>query len=226
MTLSTSHLKLSIGALLRDTALKVALLAQHAEPASMEHLSAECLKLIAIFDQALENRKVADDVRHEAVYAQCGLIDEMVMSHLPENVKLKWHASPLHFALFQHRDAGERIYERLAARMTQISPNLVMLECYSTILHLGFSGRYKQTGEKERIALMTGLDAQIETLRATHLHEQATSIDAVEKKGFFEMGGLLLPTLSPWILASITAVVTLLLYFLLGETLEELLAHW
>lgn len=226
MTLSTSHLKLSIGALLRDTALKVALLAQHAEPASMEHLSAECLKLIAIFDHALEHRKVADDVRHEAVYAQCGLIDEMVMSHLPENVKLKWRASPLHFALFQHRDAGERIYERLAARMAQISPNLAMLECYSAILHLGFSGRYKQADEKERTALMTQLDAQIDTLRSTHSHAQPASNDAGDKKKFFEIGGLLLPTLSPWVLAGITAFVTLLFYFLVGETLEEILTHW
>lgn len=226
MKSSTSHLALSISALLRDTALKIVLLAQHAEPTSVEHLTTECLKLIATFDHALEHRNVADDVRHEAVYAQCGLIDELVMRNLPENVKLGWAASPLHFALFQHRDAGERIYESLASRMGQITPNLALLECYSVILHLGFNGRYKQTDDKERIALMTRLDAQIETLLSTHRRDQYININADEKKHVYQGVGLLSSTMSPWALAGITAVATLLLYFLMGQSLDELLTHW
>lgn len=219
MTLVSSHLTLSMRALLRATTLKVSLLAQHAMPDSIELLGAECLKLVAEFDRALEHRGVADDIRHEAVYAQCALIDETVTCHLSENTKLKWFDSPLHFALFQYRDAGERIVESLKARMSETPPDLDMLECYSIILNLGFKGRYMNINDKERIALITALNKQIDTLRSTQNHPLILDPSGRRRfECFYQV--------SPWVLAGLTIVATLLLYLLMGATLDHLLTHW
>ena len=219
MTPFTTHLTLSIRALLRATSLKASLLAQHATVDSIKLLSADCLELIAKFDHALEHSGVADDIRHEAVYAQCALIDETVMCHVSENVRLKWCGSPLHFALFQHRNAGERIYESLKARMSEIPPNLDMLECYSTTLNLGFKGHYMNTNDIERLALIKVLDMQIAKLRST---KPPTPTNNTSSRKRFEC----LYHVSPWALAGFTIVTTLLLYLLLGASLDQLLTHW
>ncbi len=217
MTSHSSYPTPSIRALLRDTALQVSLLAQKAAPDAIDLLRADCIKLIAAFDAALEQRQVAADVKQDAVYAQCGLLDETVLRHLPDSAKSTWDANPLQVERFQNHDAGERVFERITARMRETPPNVELLECYSTILGLGFRGRYARAGEEERTALITALDAQIATLRP--MPEQSLIIDA---SGNSRLDWL--TRLSPGAVATIATTATLLLYLLLNQSLDLQLA--
>ncbi|WP_246541329.1 DotU family type IV/VI secretion system protein [Collimonas antrihumi] len=215
---STATSAVSIRALLRDTALEVSLLAQRATPDSIEVLREDCQQLVASFEEVLGRQQVAIDVKQDALYAQCGLLDEMVLRHLPVEKKSEWDAEPLQVERFQNHDAGERIYERIAARMRETPPNLELLECYSTILGLGFKGRYARTGNDERTALMAALDAQIAKLRP--MSDQRLIIDTSRTRPLDW-----LYRLSPWALAGFAAVATLLLYLLLGQSLDLQLSH-
>ncbi|AIY41477.1 putative membrane protein [Collimonas arenae] len=219
MTSLTFNSPLPIRALLRDTALEVSLLAQKATPNTITELRRDCLQLVTALDDALEQRKVAIDVKQDVIYAQCGLLDETVLRYLPETSRQEWDAEPLQVERFQNHDAGERIYERIQARMRETPPNVELLQCYSTVLGLGFKGRYVRTGDKERTALMADLDAQLNRLQRQPEH--SLIVDASHGNRLFDW----LYRLSPWALAGLTAVAALLLYFILGQSLDLQLSH-
>lgn len=208
----------SIRALFRDTALQVALLAQNAIPDAIDVLRKDCSLLVVAFHGALELHKVAPDVIHDAVYAQCGLLDETVLRHLPDEQKSVWDANPLQVERFQNHDAGTRIYERIVARMRETPPNLGLLECYSTILGLGFKGRYARDGESIRTDLMAALDTQIAQLNP--MPDQSLIIDNADRKGLIWLNHL-----SPWALPGVTVIAALLLYVLLGRSLDLQLSN-
>ncbi|QRX83118.1 DotU family type IV/VI secretion system protein [Glaciimonas sp. PAMC28666] len=215
---SASKFNISIRALFRDTALQVALLAQNAVPDAIDELRKDCTLLVVAFQDALELNKIAPDVIHDAVYAQCGLLDETVLRHLPDKQKSVWDANPLQVERFQNHDAGTRIYERIVARMRETPPNLGLLECYSTILGLGFKGRYARDGESIRTDLMAALNTQIAQL--SPMSDQSLIIENADRKGL-----IFLYRLSPWALPGVTVVAALLLYVLLGHSLDLQLSH-
>jgi type VI secretion system protein ImpK len=151
--------------LLRDTALLVTTLSQGGDTETVSTLRARCQQLMAAFSDSLERRGVAPDVREDALYAQCGLLDEAVLRHLPAEDKPEWDARPLQVERNGRHDAGDRVFDRLAERMREVPPNVDLLECYSAILGLGFMGRYAREGDARRSALIASLDAQLEQLR-------------------------------------------------------------
>jgi type VI secretion system protein ImpK len=65
--------------LLRDTALLVSMLTQGGNTESVKDLRQQCAERVAAFAEALEQRGFAADVREDAQYAQCGLLDETVL---------------------------------------------------------------------------------------------------------------------------------------------------
>jgi type VI secretion system protein ImpK len=178
--------------LLRDTALVVTTLAQSGQVESVTALRERCKYLMSEFATALERRRLPVDVREDAMYAQCGLLDEAALRNLGAEAKAQWGANPLQVERFGKLDAGERVFERLTQRMLEAPPNADLLECYSAILGLGFMGRYAsptasaparsldtaassqanvtppnvtRTGENARAALIASLDAQLKQLR-------------------------------------------------------------
>ncbi|MFL9926167.1 DotU family type IV/VI secretion system protein [Herbaspirillum lusitanum] len=208
----------SIRALLRDTALQVSLLAQDAKPASVSELRLRCLKLVEAFDKALQERRFSPDVIGDALYAQCGLLDETVLRYLSESEKSEWDATPLQVERFNNHDAGERIYERIAFRMRELPPQLDLLECYSTILGLGFRGRYARTGEQERSAIMRSLDEMIWRLRPRAETSLIVNASGKHRPGDWLRG------ISPWALAASSALAALVLHLILGQALDLQLA--
>ena len=74
-----------IRALLRDTALEVSLLAQGPTDQSAFELRERCQQVVGDFDRALKAGQVPHDVREDAVYAQCGLLDETALRCLADN---------------------------------------------------------------------------------------------------------------------------------------------
>ncbi|WP_241302378.1 DotU family type IV/VI secretion system protein [Burkholderia stabilis] len=217
----------SIRALLRDTALLVTHLSSGGQVDSMEHLGQQCRRLIAQFATALDAQGVAADIRDDAVLAQCGLIDEAALRHLPASDKANWESRPLQVERFGTHDAGTRIYERLEYRLREPAPNIGLLECYATVLGLGFRGRYAarsgpsaeaQDGEAKRQAVIAALVAQIDQARPAARPGFVTdrsNTRLVDR----------LRQLSPWAIAGTACVIAIVVWFAWDRILDAELAQ-
>ncbi|NTY38986.1 DotU family type IV/VI secretion system protein [Burkholderia diffusa] len=212
---------------LRDTALLVTHLSNGGQVDSQENLRQQCVRLIAQFATALDAQGIAADIRDDAVLAQCGLIDEAALRHLPASDKGSWESRPLQVDRFGTHDAGTRIYERLEHRMREPAPNVDLLECYAAVLGLGFRGRYAarsgpqenaNEGEAKRQALIAALVARIDQLRPTSRPGFVTDrshtrlIDRLRR-------------LSPWAIAGTACVVAMFVWFAWDRILDAELAQ-
>ncbi|PTU32890.1 DotU family type IV/VI secretion system protein [Stenotrophobium rhamnosiphilum] len=209
--------KLSVRAMLRDTALEVSLLAQGATTTSVPQLRERCQQLVRDFEKALESRRIPADVREDAVYAQCGLLDEFALTYLPIDKRYEWDSNPLQVERFSNHDAGERIYQRLSARMLEPHANIELLECYSTILGLGFRGRYARAGEPQRAAIVVALNERLASTRVPH---EGFIVDSTRPPRF-----AWLRQLSPWAIAAIACAAAALIWIAWGQSLDEQLAQ-
>ncbi len=109
---------LPLPALFRNTALEISLLAQEPVSIDVAKLRARCKQLVGELAAALAARNVPDDVARDALYMQCGLLDEAVLAHLPPENRPQWGAFPLQVERFNQHDAGEHVFERLACYAT------------------------------------------------------------------------------------------------------------
>lgn len=201
-------------ALLRDTALQVSLLAQGATTDSVPALRQRCLHLVREFDASLEARQIPRDVMEDAVHAQCGLLDEMAMTHLSPDERSQWDAYPLQVERSGNHNAGEEVYERLAVRMRETPPNIELLECYAAILGLGFRGRYaRDENEHERAALIKMLNALISKARPGAQPSFIINTGGGNRFGW-------LRHVSPWAIAGLACVVAALVWFAWGHALD------
>jgi type VI secretion system protein ImpK len=206
-------------ALLRDTALQVSLLAQGATTESVPVLRQRCLHLVHEFDASLEARHVPRDVKEDAIHAQCGLLDEMAMTHLSPDGRSQWDAYPLQVERSGNHNAGEEVYERLAVRMRETPSNIELLECYAAVLGLGFRGRYaRDENEHERAALIKTLNAQISKARPG-----AQPSFIIDSGGGNRFGWL--RHVSPWAIAGFACVVAALVWFAWGHALDTQVAR-
>lgn len=207
----------SIRALLRDTALEVSLLLQDATERSAFDLRERCLRIVDDFDRALQVRQCPLDVLEDAVYAQCGLLDETALRCLPDDERSKWDAHPLQVERFGNHDAGNRVYERIALRLREMPPKVALLECYAAVLGLGFLGHYAHKGEPRRAELAALLNERIQRAGP---QRRSFIIDTVS-------GTRLdwLRRLSPWAIAGIVCVSAALIWFVLGKSLDVQLVN-
>lgn len=208
----------SIRALLRDTALQVSTLNQGGIAQSVPILRKRCLELVAVFAATLEQRGIAADVREDALYAQCGLLDETILRYLPLHQKYQWDAQPLQVERFGKHNAGDYVFERLTERMRETPPNIDLLECYSAVLGLGFTGRYAREGEEKRAALIVALETQIAKLRPAVNHRLIADHGSVRPTDWLHY-------VSPWAIAGTGCVVAVLVYFFWSHALDVQLAH-
>jgi type VI secretion system protein ImpK len=203
--------------LLRDTALFVANLTTGGTAENFDTLRRGCLTMIEQFDAALRHRRYPDDVREDAVMAQCALLDETALHCLSESDKVAWSTQPLQVQKFKQHDAGERVFDRLDFRMRERSPQVDLLECYAAILGLGFLGRYALEGKDKRQALIGELNALIERLRPDG--EPSFIIDQAGRRF-----GDWLHRLSPWAIAGIACVIALVTWLAWHAALDAQLA--
>lgn len=204
-------------ALLRDTAVEVSLLSQDKGEHSAFELRKRCLQIVDDFNHALDTKRFPQDVREDAVYAQCGLLDETALRCLPDDERSQWDAQPLQVERFGNHDAGDRVFERIAVRVREIPPNVALLECYAAVLGLGFLGRYAHEGELQRAELATLLN---ERILGAGPQRRGFVIDTVS-------GTRLdwLRRLSPWTIAGVVCVTAGLIWFVLGQSLDVQLAN-
>ncbi|MGH8779852.1 DotU family type IV/VI secretion system protein [Paraburkholderia sp.] len=219
-----------IRALLRDTALLVTMLSQGSRTESVAALRQRCEQLMSTFSTALEARGIAADVREDALYAQCGLLDEAVLRALPIDDKPEWDAQPLQVERYGKHDAGERVFERLTERMHEAAPNADLLEAYAAILGLGFTGRYASpsanpsgaagthNGRIQRAALIASLDTLLQKLRPAEPRTFVADRRATRLADTFYR-------LSPWAIAAVCCVTAALVYLVWNQALDAQLAH-
>lgn len=222
--------------LLRDTALLVTQLSQGGHTEDAATLRRRCQQLMANFSAALDQRGLATDIREDAAYAQCGLLDEAVLRSLSANNKPIWDAQPLQVERFGMHDLGERIFDRLEWRMREASPNIALLECYSAILGMGFMGRYAREGEAKRSALIVSLNAQLEKMRpeGSPLGGRPEGSPfggrpAAPRPFFADRIGRRLADrfyrLSPWAIAGLACVAAAVIWLIWAQVLDAQLAH-
>ncbi|MFC0573881.1 DotU family type IV/VI secretion system protein [Paraburkholderia solisilvae] len=212
--------------LLRDTALHVTLIATGGTALEFDKLRQSCEQLIDDFAAALHHLGYPEDVREDAQVAQCGLLDETALRHLSGDHRSRWDAQPLQIERTGRHDAGERVFERLEFRMREASPNVDLLECYASILALGFVGRYASAqpnssgtrGEPRRTALIARLNTQLESLRPEQY--QAFVIDRPDRRSTDW-----LYRLSPWAVAGLAGVAAVIVWLAWDATLDAKLAH-
>ncbi len=218
MTTPVSLSPLPLVALLRNTALEVSLLAQGATTVAAPQLRQRCLALIQELDSALEECRVSADVRQDVLYAQCGLLDEAALRHLPEEMRSQWEAKPLQVERFGKHDAGEHVFNRLSERMREAPPNIALLECYATVLGLGFNGRYAREGELRRRAVISALSG---LLAASALKgDDGLIVDAARtrRRDWFYR-------LSPWAVAALACAAGVIMFVVVGQALDLQVAH-
>ncbi|HYS68086.1 MAG TPA: DotU family type IV/VI secretion system protein [Paraburkholderia sp.] len=204
--------------LLRDTALLVTMLVQGGNSESVETLRPRCRQLMNAFSTAMDQRGIAADVRDDALYAQCGLLDETVLRYLPADDKHIWDAQPLQVEHFGKHDAGEHVFERLALRMREEPPNADLLEAYAAILGLGFLGRYARDGEARRVAVMAALAIKLEKLRPAVQRPFVSDHTEPRVGDWFRR-------LSPWAIAGFCCAAAALVYLVWGHALDVQVAH-
>jgi type VI secretion system protein ImpK len=214
----TTDSVLPLSALLRDTALEASLLAEDAVTTDVQKLRARCRQLIDEFASALEARKLSPDVARDALYMQCGLLDETALSHLPPDRRAQWEVQPLQVERFSKYDAGELVFNRLEERMREAPPDIELLECYATVLGLGFKGRFARDGETQRLAIVHALHDRLAKLAPSDNEE--LMVDATRSRALDWISRL-----SPWAIAALTCTAAALIFVLIAQNLDLQASH-
>ncbi|HKT95962.1 MAG TPA: DotU family type IV/VI secretion system protein [Paraburkholderia sp.] len=204
--------------LLRDTALLVTSLTPGGQTPDATGFRARCGQVFDQFSEALERRGYPEDVRHEALVAQCGLLDEVALRHLSEQSRAGWALKPLQVERFDIHDAGERVFDRIEARLREPSANADLLEYYGAILGMGFAGRYARDGEPQLNALIVAIRDRLEKLRP--LADRTFIADGAARRmsdWFYR--------LSPWAITGLLCVIALIVWIACGAMLDLQLAH-
>lgn len=204
--------------LLRDTALLATSLAPGATVAQAQAFRDGCRQLIGNFSDALARRGYPDDVRQEAMVAQCGLLDETALRELGSEARSGWELKPLQVEHFKVHDAGERVIDCIEARLRETSPNADLLECYSAILGMGFKGRYARDGEARRTELITALNTRLQQLRPAAGHPFVADRAGWRMSDWFYR-------LSPWAIAGLASIAAVAVWCVWNVALDAQLAH-
>lgn len=186
--------------LLRDTGLLVTSLGDNGTVHDADKFRGNCRKLIQKFSEALTRHGYPEDVKHEISLAQCGLIDETALRHLPESSRAAWALNPFQVERFKVHDAGEFVINRIEARLRETAPNADLLEGYAAILGMGFKGRYALDGESRLVELMSALNTRLKKLRPRDERTFISDRSGRQLSDWFRR-------LSPWAIAGITCVV-------------------
>ena len=151
----------TIGALLRDTALQVVMLSDGATIPEPSQWRERGIELVLDLQRRMSDAGVDPDIATEISYAQCALLDENALrcaASAGDDARRIWESEPLQVKFFGSYNAGETVYQRIAALLHRPSPDRWLVDAYRTILGLGFLGRYPREDDPERQDVMRALD--------------------------------------------------------------------
>jgi len=204
--------------LLHDTALLVTSLASGGTVQDAAKFRERCRQLVEQFADALAQRGYPEDVQHEALVAQCGLLDEMALRHLSTEARTAWELQPMQVERFSIHDAGRRVIDCIEAHLQEASPDTDLLECYATILGMGFIGRYAREGDAKRPSLIATLNTRLELLRPSVEEPFLT-----DPAGPHPFNGLYRPV--PWLIFALMCLVAVAVWIAGSKALDAQLAQ-
>jgi type VI secretion system protein ImpK len=204
--------------LLRDTALHVTSLAPGGTVKDAAAFRDGCRQLMGNFSDALTRRGYPEDVRQEAMLAQCGLLDETALREFDEQARSGWELKPLQVEHFRLHDAGERVIDCIEARLSEASPNADLLECYSAILGMGFVGRFARDGDAKRAELVAALNTRLQKLRPVVGQSFIADHAGRRLSDWFYR-------LSPWAIAGLACIAAVAVWGVWNVALDAQLTH-
>lgn len=142
---------IDIDALMADTWLTVTLLKQGATTPDGNVLYETCSKQVERVREALDRAGYDEASMAHISYAQCALLDEVVMSRAPgegaeiDAGQMAWRKAPLQARYFGSLHAGEALWDRIAEVLRQPAPDMAVLTCYHRVIALGFHGLYSKS---------------------------------------------------------------------------------
>lgn len=125
----------------------------------------ECVReFLQELDRAATRQSVQADDLHQAKYAFCALVDEIVLTSVPR-LRDEWERKPLQLQFFGEQLAGEHFFARLEELRQQGASRLPALEVFHMCLLLGFQGKYMLEGTEKLTYLTARLGDDIARLR-------------------------------------------------------------
>ncbi|WP_432224249.1 type VI secretion system protein TssL, short form [Enterobacter wuhouensis] len=142
---------IDIDELMAETWLTVTLLQQGATTPDGDVLYEKCSKHVESVREVLDRAGYDEASIEHISYAQCALLDEVVMSRTPsegndiEAGQAAWRKAPLQARYFGSLHAGEALWDRIAEVLRQPAPNMAVLTCFHRVIALGFRGLYSMS---------------------------------------------------------------------------------
>jgi type VI secretion system protein ImpK len=203
---------------LHGTALLVTSLSSGGTVRDAARFRERCRQLVDQLADALARRDCPEDVKREALLAQCGLLDEVALRYLPGEARSAWETHPMQVERFSIYDAGRRVIDSVEARLHESSPDVELLEYYTAILGMGFMGRTVREGDARRVALIAALDTRLQALRAD-----------VDQPFLTDTAGLRISSglrrLAPWLLVAVACIVAVGVWMAGSRVLDTQLAQ-
>lgn len=137
MTLDSSGAALR--ASLQETVLHIALLAQGASMPEVHAWRARCIGLVERLQQAMRDDGRASDVVRDVGIAQCMLLDEVTLRHLPAVRRDEWLRETLLFRFHRAHSGVARPGAQIDALLNGAGSEAPLLNMYTALLGLGSS---------------------------------------------------------------------------------------
>jgi len=158
-----------------ETWLTVAMLKHAAIIPDGKALYRNCLAQVEKIRDTLKAASVDEESIGHISYAQCALLDEMVLSRKPgessssddtAGAQREWRAVPLQAHFFGSLRAGEALWDRIAEVLRQPAPLMAVLTCYHRVLSLGFQGMFgaANVNPTQREEALNALNARVPPL--------------------------------------------------------------
>lgn len=137
-------------------------------PENAASLREKLIELLSNFERQARRADFSADNIHDAKYAYCALVDEILMTQRSpeyEAVQAEWSCAPLQLSLFGSQLAGEQFFSMLETLRAQGAMRLPALEVFHFCLLLGFQGKYRLEAPEKINYLIARLGDEITFLK-------------------------------------------------------------
>ena len=174
---------------------------------------------LSTYEKNARNFGKTPEAIHDAKYAFCALMDEIVLSS-DFAIRDDWERAPLQLRLFGEHLAGEGFFDKLETLRLNPDKNVETLEVFHTCLILGFQGRYLLEGTEKLNYLIARLGQEIAHARG------GIPEFAPHWKLPFRFNDFVRHELPLWLyfalLSGVAVVIFLLYYWILGSQSDAL----
>ncbi|WP_392559008.1 type VI secretion system protein TssL, short form [Orbus mooreae] len=216
--MSIEQNNLTIDELLRDTLLTVVQLREGADIPSVSKLYNQCKAQVTTLRECLQKAHYSQDIIDDISYAQCALLDEVVLLCSKDSSKPRdydqWLGAPLQVVFFNTHNAGYDLFEKIRTRLRADKKEYLVLNCFDRVLGMGFQGCYLNQPQMEREHLIIALRESLRTSDADLAHP---IIEHTQTYRYLGRKAVLIAC------TAVSVVLAIGLYLLLDHRLDQLL---